>query len=119
MSLFGEPKLAMCRTYGCGAPLIATFLFAHAEFYCLECGKRYGFLSPRPAEPTPELVWQAGLEAEWDEHAAPRLRVGAWWLDDCEQCRPHGEYHLEHATDAEREAHDAALEWLAERAGAS
>lgn len=101
-----------------GAPLIATLVFRKAEFYCLECGARLGFLSPRAAEPTPELnARYEALQAEWDEHAGSKLNVGQWWLERCEQCKPGGEYHAEHATDEERAAHEAALTWLRERAG--
>lgn len=36
-------------------PLIASFEQRGAEFVCIVCGTWYGFLSPKPADPTPEL----------------------------------------------------------------
>ncbi len=106
--------MAMCR---CGAPLIATMAFPKAEFYCLECGAHLGFLDPYPAEATADLIArQEALQAEWDEHAGPKLRVGRWWLRDCGKCGVGHDYHEVHATEAEREAHGAALAWLRERA---
>ncbi len=36
-------------------PLISTFEVAYKEFLCMVCGRRYEFLQPHAAEPTPEL----------------------------------------------------------------
>lgn len=36
-------------------PLMSTFEFPGAEFYCQVCRGTYGFLDPKPAETTPEL----------------------------------------------------------------
>lgn len=110
-------RMAVCPRDG--APLISTILFPKAEFYCLECGARLGWLDPAAAKPTSELdARYEALKAEWDEHAAPRLRVLRVWFRDCEECMKHGPYHEAHATEAEREAHDAAMAWLRERAAA-
>ena len=87
-----------------GAPLICTLVFRGAEFYCLECGGRYGFLDPRPAEATGGLEARyASLQAEWDEHAGRRLIVEGRGA----------------RSEAEQEAHDAAMAWLANRARAT
>jgi hypothetical protein len=84
----------------------------------MECGTKYTFMGPRAAdEETPELdLLFKKLQAEWDEHAGPFLRVGKWWYADCEKCS-YSEYHCEHATDEERRAHEAALKWMEQRAG--
>lgn len=55
LKLLGSKKRP---TAGCpkdDEPLIPTFERSGAEFYCLECGTYYGFLSPKPLEDTPEL----------------------------------------------------------------
>ena len=45
---------ATCRTDG--EPLVSTFEFPGAEFYCVSCQRKYGFLEPVPATETPEIV---------------------------------------------------------------
>jgi hypothetical protein len=101
----------------CGAPLISTLDFPGAEFYCLECGRKCGFLSPHPLEATPEVEAQhSALQAEWDEHVGRRLLFHNGWLHDCEKCKPHAEPHSEHATDEEWAAHRKAALWLEHRA---
>lgn len=38
-----------------GEPLMSTFRYPGAEFVCMVCGNRLGFLSPTPKTNTPEL----------------------------------------------------------------
>jgi hypothetical protein len=115
--LIGRKVTPLAGCPSCKAPLISTMVFARAEFYCLECGQRWGFLNPTPLDPTPELdARYEALKAEWDKHAAPYLRVGHWWMHDCDACAPHREYHCDHATPQERAAHRIALDWLKGRA---
>jgi hypothetical protein len=96
-------------------------VFSGAEFYCLECGRTCGWLSPYKLFGQEAVERQAALQAEWDEHAGGRiLPSGTFWRNDCEQCgdvlgRPEAG-HWEHVTDAEREADRVAREWLQERA---
>jgi hypothetical protein len=111
----GRPApYAVCRS--CHAPLISTIAFRGFEFYCLQCGRHYGFVQPATAEPTPELqARHRELKAEWDKHAGSKLLIDGWYAW-CKKCRPGGEYHPAHATDRELAAHEAALAWLSERA---
>ena len=107
--------MALCPA--CEAPLIATFAFSKAEFYCLECGGHYGWLAPTPGEPSPELdARYEALRSEWEQLGGPNLLGGGAMLKSCATCST-GEPHLQHATKAEREAHEAALHALAARAG--
>jgi hypothetical protein len=100
-----------------GAPLISTLAFRKAEFYCLDCGGHFGFLSPDAAEDTPELrARYEALKSEWDEHAGSKLLADGGWYEDCERCEPGGEPHTAHAAAEELAAHEAALTWLRERA---
>lgn len=106
-------QIAMCR---CGVPLVATFAFARYEFYCLDCGDHLGWLEPGAADETPELVADMDArKAEWVENAGRKLLVHGAWNGDCDRCRLGGESHVQHATDAEREADAAAREWIRSR----
>jgi hypothetical protein len=98
-------------------PLISTFAFSFAEFYCLECGGRFGWLEPIGFEVTDELqAHHDRLRAEWDEHAGHKILTVGARHHECEKCMVGGEDHTEHATDDDRAAHEQALAWLAERA---
>lgn len=50
----GKPRpMATCPHDG--DPLVSTLEFPGAEFVCVKCSCTFGFLSPAPADPTPEL----------------------------------------------------------------
>lgn len=95
-------KIAMCPRCD-DTPLVMTFLWRAREFYCLDCGGTFEFLSPRPAKETPALL--ARLQAYESEFEA--LSDGAYpehsWLESCVQCKA-GEYHSLHATPEQRQA---------------
>jgi hypothetical protein len=119
--------MALCPD--CVTPLIATIAFSGAEFYCLDCGARLGFLNTRAANRTTALVEDRAVrQAEWDAHVAGDLLVEGGWHDDCEECgaRPLPRSvqrilgsadagHAAHATPAELAAHDRAMAWLRDR----
>ncbi len=90
------PPLACCPRCPEPTPLIGTIRFYKAEWYCLECGGRFGFLSPRTVEDTPELKARyEELQREWDDNTAGLLVEGRAPRDD-------------HQADL----HAAALAWL-------
>jgi hypothetical protein len=100
--------------------MISTMVFPKAELYCLLCGGKAGMFDAFTVGNTPEL-WARyeELRAEWDEHAAGKL-LGRFWRRDCTRCEnrnSRNEYHEDHATDEEREAHTAAVAWLEQRRG--
>lgn len=104
-------RVAMCT---CGAPLVSTFAFRHFEFYCLECGRRYGFLDPQGAPETPALIARMdAAEEEFRRLAEGLIAEGGRLLDDCDSCR--AEDHMLHATPEELVAHEAALVRIRER----
>lgn len=106
-------RVAMCR---CGEPLVMTLHWARYEFYCLSCGKHYGFLDPTPADETPELLERvAAIEAEWNENAGRKLLTDHAWIEGCDKCEGRGEYHVEHATQADRMLHADAVAWIEQR----
>lgn len=109
------PQMAVCPS--CGAPLISTMVFPKFEFYCLECGGKFGLMTPEAAKETPALrARYEALRTEWREHA-PAIISPCSWKTDCEACAPHrrDNPHAAHATDEEIAAHEAAMAWLAER----
>jgi hypothetical protein len=64
------------RPYACcprdGEPLITSLERRGAEFVCLVCGGWFGFLSPKPGDPTPELdARYAELKARYDAGERP------------------------------------------------
>ena len=57
----------------CGDPLVSTFEWRGAEFICVKEDRLFGFLSPVPKDPTPELeARHKELEAEYDAARAAR-----------------------------------------------
>lgn len=96
-----EPPMACCPE--CAAPLIRTLVFRHYEFYCLECGRKWGFLDPHPQTSTAELEARySTLDREWKEHAGARLIVEG-----------------RSGSPAAQAEQDAAIAWLADRAARS
>lgn len=113
----GIDKIAVCPRDG--APLISTFVFDGAEYYCVECGYAFGMFEQERVEWTQEL--QDKHDALLAE-VAPLLAqvvVRGSRLDNCTRCNTAGlGDHSEHATDAQRAASNTALETLVARARA-
>lgn len=110
------PTLLTCY---CGCPLVSTIVFSQAELYCLDCGRAWaGFLTTaKSVETTQRLADKyEKVEKEWREHAQGIL-TGHVMRSDCPVCTETKSDHLSHCTPAEKEIHEAALLWLAERAG--
>lgn len=84
-----------------GAPLIGTCIFSGAEFYCLDCGGKFGFLSPRPLESNPENDARLKeYEAEWNDNVAGKILVG---------------YRRDNASEEAMAADKEARDWIRER----
>lgn len=68
----GKPA-PMATCYNDDEPLVSTLEFPGAEFYCVICGTKYGFLGPKPAEATPELEARlAELRTRYDQERRER-----------------------------------------------
>lgn len=66
-----DPPMACCPRDG--EPLISTLEFAGAEFYCVVCRTKYGFLSPSPKDWTQELQDRHDvLREQYDTERAER-----------------------------------------------
>lgn len=97
MGLFGPRQIACCPRDG--APLISTMAFRKAEFYCLDCGGRIGFMSPRGKDETEEnLAVMNAYQKEWDDNVDGKLIIEG-----------------RSGTDEEQAAHDRAMAWLEQR----
>lgn len=107
-------RVACCPD--CDEVLVGTFAFPKYEFYCLNCGGRYGWLSPRAKDETPELLARIEeLTTEFEENAGKHLINGGLMLDSCAKCKDEHEPHIYHATDEEKLNHEEALNWLRAR----
>jgi hypothetical protein len=109
-----DGRISCCPN--CGTPLIFTFAFSYAEYYCLRCGGKFGMFDVGAKDATPELAARLEeLQAEWDEHASGKLLSGGVMLRACETCTTTGKPHLGHATAEEKAEHETATAWLATR----
>ena len=81
-------------------PLIATFAWHKFEFYCLDCGGKFGFLQPLSKKGNEVAESHARLQAEWDEHVEDGLITQG---------------REDRATPEALAAHEAALQWLRDR----
>ena len=102
-------RISVCN---CGAPLISTFMFSGAEFYCIECGSHFGMFGVERKQETPELKKRLKKnEAKW-EKMKKGLLTGGVMFTWCDTCSKTNEPHLNHATKEEITAHEQALEKL-------
>jgi hypothetical protein len=70
------PPIATCHNDG--EPLVSTLEYRGAEFVCVVCGDRYGFLGPKPADTTPELLARLKeLTVRYDRERAERMASDA------------------------------------------
>ena len=106
-------KIAVCN---CGSPLISTFAFSGAEYYCLDCGRKYGMLGVDRVAATPEIKQELDDNEKTFSEIREGLLSGGAMLKDCNTCSQTGQSHLHHATPKEVKAHEAALKRLKELA---
>lgn len=100
-------QLGMC----CGTPLVATFVFSGAEYYCVRCGSTYGMFDvPRKIE-TPALREERGRNIEAFDSVAKGAIARNSLHHDCEKCNAPGKpdgYHHQHATSEQAAASEEA-----------
>lgn len=109
-----DRKIAGCPR--CEAPIVSTFAFRGAEWYCLDCGKTVAWFSeislPNTKRNRERL---AKREAEFDP-IAHALLVPFSKLRDCDRCQANfDDDHCLHVNEAEIEADKQAREWIANR----
>lgn len=100
-------------------PLIWTFAFPYAEYFCMAGNHAMGMLGAGHKVPaTPELLkLQALYNRRWGQ-LRKHIVVSKFWRKDCPQCVG-DESHNYHMTDAEQRRSDMALARLAEYAEAT
>ena len=106
-------KIKVC--YNCGFPLLWTFLYDDAEYYCLRCGSCTGMLGgSKDVEETKELRAQYIVAEKVFEALKPFLiGVGCYKKDKCKKCKEgKDEYHTQHLTELEKEKNKIADEML-------
>ena len=102
--------IAICPN-GCGTPLIPTFRFSGAEFFCVACGEPFALFNARRV-PKEADYWPRYVEAKawFDEHAVNTIARGER-RGDCPGCLT-GDNHLNHVDDETRKASELAYEKL-------
>lgn len=94
-----EPRRGVvCK---CGNPLISTFVFSGAEFFCCECKTMVPFRNAtRVDDPAPELIAKHANDLAWFRSIAVKYVPRGGRFGNCARCEG-GEDHVEHATDVE------------------
>lgn len=96
-------------------PLVMTLAFRKFEFYCIDCGGKFGFMDPASADGTDERLRKMKIiEDDFKELSKGLVPDGAR-LSTCVQCGPSSEVHLMHATAEEKEADSEARKRLHNR----
>ena len=99
-----QQRIATCIY--CASPLVPTFAFGGSEWYCMECRRALPYMQSHMVPQTPELEREAaGLRAQFRDIAKDCIPYGSR-LKGCGKCA--GEDHLEHATEEEIAASEAA-----------
>lgn len=96
-----KKELKICN---CGAPLLWTFLYRGAEYFCLNCGHTAGMLG---AGINVEATIKLKAERKVVEKVFKTLRPfligdGSFWKDKCKKCKGRKEYHTSHLTKREK-----------------
>ena len=88
-------EIAVC----CGTPLVWTFMFSGAEWYCRKCKAQIPMLNVERIDSTPDMVKEKAENADWFfEIAKDCIPLGSR-RRGCEKCN--SENHLDHATPKE------------------
>ncbi len=99
-------RLAVCN---CGNPMIYTFAFSGAEYYCLACGNSCGMFDTRKTDATPELTKKLKADEKKFKTVNKYLLSGGVMFNSCEICSKKNEPHILHCSDAEKENHRKAM----------
>lgn len=109
-------EIMICNSHE--APLIWTFTFPGAEYFCMAGNHAGGmFGAGKRVEATPELMEQYHLfKRRWGQ-LSKHIAIGRFWRKDCAKCDVgNGEYHIQHLTEDEKRRSEMALKKLEEYA---
>lgn len=103
-------EIMVCNTHD--TPLIWTFVFPYAEYFCMAGNHSEGMLGAGyKVELTPELEALNTLyHRRWGQ-LKRHIVAGRFWRKDCAKCNG-DEYHNEHLTDQEVRRSKLALQKL-------
>ena len=96
----------------CGTPMIWTFKFSGAEYYCVKCGVTQGIFGSAQS-----VQWTAALDKEQEINKKVFHRISAACIPrgsrrkDCKKCD--GQDHQAHASKTDLEKSDATYKLLA------
>ena len=93
-------EIAACPE--CSNPLISTFAFAGAEWFCWECRWRGGVFYEKTINRTPELEKKLRGDKKKFDEVRHDLWLGGERVRGCEKCESGNERHLHHLTDEEK-----------------
>lgn len=108
-------EIIVCNN--CEHPLIWTFAFPYAEYYCMnefEWGGMFGTGHRVPS--TPKLRKELTLYKRRFGQIRKHIALGKFQRKDCNKCKGN-EYHTDHLTEKEKTAHTRAMDKLKEYAG--
>jgi len=96
-----KKEISVCNE--CGKPVVWTFAFDGAEYYCLMCGNKTGMMGGKTDVPwTPELrAWQIVVEKVWKSLRHFHTGSGRYRQNGCKKCI--SEDHGHHFKDMEIE----------------
>ena len=101
--------------HNCDFPLLWTFLYNGAEYYCLRCGGSTGMLGGgKNVEETKELRAKYVVAKKVFEALRPFLiGDGCYTKNNCKKCKNgKDKYHTKHLTELEKEKNEIASEIL-------
>jgi len=104
-----EKEIMVCNDHE--APLIWTFMFTGAEYFCMAGNHAGGMLGTGHRVPlTPELKEQYSLyKRRWGQ-LRRHIVVSRFWLKGCDRCADgKGSAHIDHLTDEEKRRSKMAL----------
>ena len=107
--MFGsKDEIILCRE--CQIPLIWTFFFAYAEYYCLNCGDHEGMMGAGDrVKATPELKRQLRrLTKLWKAIAHRMNPLSSYTRGDCKKCSVECDHRL-HLSRKEKLEHKAVM----------
>lgn len=102
-------KIHICY---CGEPLVFTFMFRGAEYFCVRCGSKLGVMDSLTQDKTPELSKRLTLNKAMFSRLSKGLLTGGVMFTGCNTCSKQDEAHINHATQEELTAHEKALKKL-------
>ncbi len=102
--------IAIC----CNTPMIWTFAFMGAEWYCRKCGASIEMMNADTVDATPELEKQKKENEKWFHGIMKDYIPGGAFYKSCDKCKGN-EFHSMHATETELKESKEALSRLREQ----